>query len=38
MQKTDISIQKIDNSLFIIFEMAIAGFQIINKLNKVRFF
>ena len=35
---TNVGAQKIDNSLFIIFEMVIAGFQMIEKLNRERFF
>lgn len=38
MQKTDINVQKIDGSLFIIYEIVLAGFLFQNKLKKVGFF
>lgn len=31
-QKTDVSIQKIDNSLLVIYEMVLAGFLVQDKL------
>ena len=38
IRKTDIGAQKIDESLLKIFRMIIACFQVIDKLDKVRFF
>ena len=38
VQTTDVWAQKIDNSLLRTFEMVIAGFQVEDKLGKVRFF
>ena len=38
VQKTDVEVQKIDNSSLRTFEMVINGFQIEDKLGKAQFF
>ena len=38
VHRTDIGAQKIDGSIFEIFEIVLASFQVEDKLGKIRFF